>query len=220
VRFRFTGKSGKQWSLQVTDRRIAKTIRACHELPGQELLQYIDESGAPRDISSSDVNTYLKEITGRAITAKDFRTWAGTVLAAIALNEMGPSRAQRKRSAICARQSNAARLGNTPTTCRKCYVHPEVLTTYVPRRQADDGDQIRYGRPNRSSQSLSPKRRRYLLCCAAGSRVTCRTPRPRERREKESGRAYALARRVHDLRSTATAGPSTARKAKLTEKGQ
>jgi DNA topoisomerase-1 len=88
VRFRFTGKSGKQWSLRVRDRRIAKIIRACQELPGQELLQYLDEDGKPQDVTSSDVNTYLKEITGKDITAKDFRTWAGTVLAAMALNEV------------------------------------------------------------------------------------------------------------------------------------
>jgi DNA topoisomerase-1 len=87
VRFRFTGKSGKQWSLRVKDRRIAKIIKACQELPGQELLQYLDEEGNPQDVTSGDVNAYLKEVTGRDITAKDFRTWAGTVLAAMALNE-------------------------------------------------------------------------------------------------------------------------------------
>src|ERR1700732_3704968 len=88
VRFRFTGKSGKQWSLRVKDRRVAKISRACQELPGQELLQYIDEEGNPQDVTSSDVNAFLKEITGKDITAKDFRTWAGTVLAAMALSEM------------------------------------------------------------------------------------------------------------------------------------
>ena len=88
VRFRFTGKSGKQWSLRVGDRRIAKIIKACQDLPGQELLQYVDEAGSCQDVTSSDVNDYLKEITGKDITAKDFRTWAGTVLAAMALNEL------------------------------------------------------------------------------------------------------------------------------------
>lgn len=88
VRFRFTGKSGKQWSLRVRDRRIAKIIRACQELPGQELLQYVDEQGNCQDVTSTDVNEYLKEITGKEITAKDFRTWAGTVLAAMALTEL------------------------------------------------------------------------------------------------------------------------------------
>jgi DNA topoisomerase-1 len=133
VRFRFTGKSGKQWSLRVRDRRIAKIIRACQELPGQELLQYLDEEGKPQDVTSSDVNAYLKEITGDDITAKDFRTWAGTVLAAMALNEVKTfdSAAQAKRNLRTAIENVAARLGNTPTICRKCYVHPDVLTSYL-----------------------------------------------------------------------------------------
>jgi DNA topoisomerase-1 len=133
VRFSFTGKSGKQWSLSVRDRRIAKIIRACQELPGQELLQYLDDEGKPRDVTSSDVNAYLKEVTGKDITAKDFRTWAGTVLAAMALNEVKSfdSAAQAKRNLRAAIENVAGRLGNTPTICRKCYVHPEVLTSYL-----------------------------------------------------------------------------------------
>ena len=133
VRFRFTGKSGKQWSLRVRDRRIAKIIRACQELPGQELLQYLDEEGNPQAVTSSDVNAYLKEITGKEITAKDFRTWAGTVLAAMALSELRSfdNAAQAKRNLRTAIENVAARLGNTPTICRKCYVHPEVLTSYL-----------------------------------------------------------------------------------------
>jgi DNA topoisomerase-1 len=100
VRFRFTGKSGKQWSLRVRDRRIAKIIKACQELPGQELIQYVDDEGNCRDVTSTDVNDYLREITGKDITAKDFRTWAGTVLAAMALNELESfdSAAQAKRN--------------------------------------------------------------------------------------------------------------------------
>jgi DNA topoisomerase-1 len=133
VRFRFTGKSGKQWSLRVRDRRVAKIIRACQELPGQELLQYLDDDGKPQDVTSSDVNAYLKEITGKDITAKDFRTWAGTVLAAMALNEVRSfdTAAQAKRNLRAAIENVASRLGNTPTICRKCYVHPEVLTSYL-----------------------------------------------------------------------------------------
>jgi DNA topoisomerase-1 len=133
VRFRFTGKSGKQWLLRVKDRRIAKIIKACQDLPGQELLQYLDSDGDPQDVTSSDVNAYLKEITGKHITAKDFRTWSGTVLAAMALNELKSfdSAAQAKRNLRAAIENVAARLGNTPTICRKCYVHPEVLTSYL-----------------------------------------------------------------------------------------
>ena len=133
VRFRFTGKSGKQWSLRVRDRRVAKIIKACQDLPGQELLQYIDEAGSCQDLTSTDVNEYLKEITGKDITAKDFRTWAGTVLAAMALNELEgfDSAAQAKRNLRAAIERVAGKLGNTPTICRKCYVHPEVLNCYM-----------------------------------------------------------------------------------------
>jgi DNA topoisomerase-1 len=133
VRFRFTGKSGKQWSLRVKDRRIAKIMKACQELPGQELLQYLDEEGKPQDVMSTDVNAYLKEVTGKEITAKDFRTWAGTVLAAMALKEMQSfdNAAQAKRNVRAAIERVAARLGNAPTICRKCYVHPDVLSSYL-----------------------------------------------------------------------------------------
>jgi DNA topoisomerase-1 len=133
VRFRFTGKSGKQWSLRVKDRRIAKIIKACQELPGQELLQYVDEDGNRQDVTSTDVNDYLREITGKDITAKDFRTWAGTVLAAMALNEIESfdSAAQAKRHLRAAIEKVAGKLGNTPTICRKCYVHPEILNSYM-----------------------------------------------------------------------------------------
>jgi DNA topoisomerase-1 len=133
VRFRFTGKGGKQWSLRVRDRRIAKIIRACQELPGQELLQYIDDQGNCQDVTSTDVNEYLKAITGKDITAKDFRTWAGTVLAAMTLSELQSfdNAAQAKRNLRNAIEKVSARLGNTPTICRKCYIHPEVLNSYV-----------------------------------------------------------------------------------------
>lgn len=133
VRFRFTAKSGKQWSLRLRDRSIAKIIRACQELPGQELLQYVDEQGNCQDVTSTDVNEYLKEITGNDITAKDFRTWAGTVLAAMALAELESfdSAVQAKRNLRSAIEKVSARLGNTPTICRKCYIHPEVLNSYL-----------------------------------------------------------------------------------------
>src|SRR3954470_298045 len=133
VRFRFTGKGGKQWSLRVRDRRIAKIIKACQELPGQELLQYIDEQGHCQDVTSTDVNEYLKAITGKDITAKDFRTWAGTVLAAMTLSELQSfdTAAQAKRNLCSAIEQVSARLGNTPTICRKCYIHPEVLNSYM-----------------------------------------------------------------------------------------
>jgi DNA topoisomerase-1 len=133
LKFNFKGKGGKVWKLNVRDRRIAKVIRACQELPGQELFQYLDENGETRDVTSSDVNAYLREITGEDVTAKDFRTWHGTVLAALALQEFETfdSQAGAKRNIRDAIQKVAARLGNTPTICRKCYIHPEIITTYV-----------------------------------------------------------------------------------------
>jgi DNA topoisomerase I len=133
VRFRFTGKGGKQWSLKVHDRRIARIIRNCQELPGQELIQYLDDNGKPQDVTSGDVNGYLREITGLDITAKHFRTWAGTVLAAMALQEFKvfDSAAQAKRNLRQAIERVAARLGNTPTICRKCYIHPDVIDSYL-----------------------------------------------------------------------------------------
>jgi DNA topoisomerase I len=133
LRFNFKGKSGKSWRLQVKDRRVAKIVRACQDLPGQKLFEYVDENGEPKEVTSSDVNAYLKEITGREVTAKDFRTWAGTVLAALALREFerADSQAATKKNLRAAIEQVAKRLGNTPTICRKCYVHPEVLAAYI-----------------------------------------------------------------------------------------
>ena len=133
VRFQFKGKSGKQWSLAVRDRRIAKIIHACQELPGQELLEYTDDDGSLKRVTSSDVNDYLREITGTEITAKDFRTWAGTVLMAVALLQFPPfhSETEAKRNIRDAVKAVAALLGNTPTICRKCYVHPELFRSYL-----------------------------------------------------------------------------------------
>jgi DNA topoisomerase-1 len=133
LRFQFTGKSGKQWRLQVRDRRVARVVRSCQELPGQKLFQYRDDDGAVRDVSSTDINAYLQEISGRHVTAKDFRTWAGTVLAAMALQEFEAvdSQAKAKKNIRAAIEHVSSRLGNTPAICRKCYVHPEILTSYV-----------------------------------------------------------------------------------------
>jgi DNA topoisomerase-1 len=133
LRFQFKGKSGKTWSLKVKDRRIARIVRACQDLPGQELFQYFDEDGELKDVTSADVNAYLREITGRDVTAKDFRTWHGTVMAAMALQEFQifDTQAACKKNIKAAIERVASKLGNTPTICRKCYVHPEVLTSYV-----------------------------------------------------------------------------------------
>jgi DNA topoisomerase I len=133
LRFQFKGKSGKTWQLQVKDRRVAKIVKACQDLPGQDLFQYLDEAGERQSVTSADVNAYLKEITGQDITAKDFRTFAGTVLAAMALAEFESfdSEAKAKKNVRAAIERVSSQLGNTPTICRKCYVHPEVFTSYL-----------------------------------------------------------------------------------------
>jgi len=133
MRFRFRGKSGRCHDVDVTDRHIAKIVSKLQDLPGQDLFQYLDEDGEVRDITSQDVNAYLREITGEDFTAKDFRTWAGTVLAAVALNaqEKFETKKQAKGNIKNAIGAVAKILGNTPAICRKCYVHPAVLETYL-----------------------------------------------------------------------------------------
>jgi DNA topoisomerase-1 len=133
VEFRFRGKSGVYHKIHVHDRRLARIIRSTRDLPGQELFQYIDEDGETRSVDSSDVNDYLRSITGEEYTAKDFRTWSGTVLAALALQEFEKfdSETQAKKNVVRAIESVAQKLGNTPSVCRKCYVHPAVLDAYM-----------------------------------------------------------------------------------------
>jgi DNA topoisomerase-1 len=132
LRFQFRGKSGKVHTVEVIDRRLARIVRRCQDLPGQELFQYLDEDGQRRPIDSADVNAYLRQITGQDFTTKDFRTWAGTVLAAQALRQCGncTSATQAKRQIAQAIKDVAARLGNTPAVCRKCYVHPAIVEAY------------------------------------------------------------------------------------------
>lgn len=133
LRFNFKGKSGKQWKLKLKDRRIARIVKASQDLPGQHLFQYFGDDGQQREVTSSDINAYLREITGADITAKDFRTWNGTVLAALALAEYEKvdSQAAAKRNVRSAIEAVASRLGNTPTVCRKCYIHPEIFDSYL-----------------------------------------------------------------------------------------
>ncbi|MFC0201393.1 DNA topoisomerase IB [Paracoccus rhizosphaerae] len=133
VRFRFKGKGGKEWDLGLRDRRVARIVKAAQDIPGQHLFQYLDEDGERHQVTSTDVNAYLRRISGRRITAKDFRTWTGTVLAALALAEYerADSDAAAKRNVRDAIEAVAARLGNTPTICRKCYVHPQVIEAYL-----------------------------------------------------------------------------------------
>ena len=133
IRFRFRGKSGVRHDVDVIDRRIARVIVRLDELPGQQLFQYLGDDGQPRGIASEDVNAYLREITGEDFTAKDFRTWAGTVLAATALAATEPfeNETQAKRDLLAAIESVAKKLGNTRTVCRKCYIHPAIIDAYL-----------------------------------------------------------------------------------------
>ncbi len=133
LRFHFRGKSGIDHTIGINDRRIARIVKQCKDLPGAELFQYIDHDGHRQSIDSGDVNAYLQDITGQEFTAKDFRTWAGTVLAAMALREFESfdEETQAKRNIVRAIETVAERLGNTPTVCRKCYVHPAVLDAYL-----------------------------------------------------------------------------------------
>jgi len=133
MRFSFRGKSGVDHSVSITDRRLARIVQQCQDLPGQELFQYLDASGKRQTVDSGDVNTYLREITGRIVTAKDFRTWAGTMLAARELRDMGPagSAKEAEKNIIRAIDAVAERLGNTRAVCRKYYVHPVVLQAYA-----------------------------------------------------------------------------------------
>lgn len=132
VNFAFRGKSGVKFKISMQDRRLARIVKKCQELPGQALFSYIDEDGNSCMVGSADVNAYLREVSGQEITAKDFRTWSATVLAAMALQEMEAvdTKAATKKNVVRAIERVAERLGNTPAVCRKCYVHPAILQAY------------------------------------------------------------------------------------------
>jgi DNA topoisomerase-1 len=135
IRFDFRGKHGIEHEIDLNDRRLAAIVHGCRDLPGQELFQYLDETGEVRDVGSGDVNDYLREISGQDFTAKDFRTWAGTALAAHALQGFQDfdSAAAAKRNVTKAIERVAERLGNTQAICRKCYVHPAIIEAYLDR---------------------------------------------------------------------------------------
>lgn len=162
VRFRFKGKSGKEWNLGLRDRRVARIVRAAQDIPGQHLFQYLDDDGNRQKVTSTEVNDYLRDISGQNVTAKDFRTWTGTVLAALALMdyERFDSVAAAKRNVRDAIETVAARLGNTPTICRKCYVHPLVIDAYLADElKLDLHDEIE---DNLQQPGLRPEERQVL----------------------------------------------------------
>jgi DNA topoisomerase I len=133
VRFQFRGKSGVHHAVQLSDRQLARIIQRMRDLPGYELFQYLDDSGNTHAIEASDVNAYLREAAGDDFTSKDFRTWAGTVLAAQTLQEAPPfgSEAEARRNIVAAVETTSRHLGNTKAVCRKCYIHPAIFDSYL-----------------------------------------------------------------------------------------
>jgi DNA topoisomerase IB len=173
--FAFKGKSGKEHEVEVADRRLARIVARCQELPGQQLFQYVDEDGERHGVASDDVNEYLREVTGEDFSAKDFRTWAGTVLAAMALQEFREfdTEADAKRNVVRAIETVAEKLGNTPAVSRASYVHPQVIDAYLggsieaiersgtraaPATQTDDVESVLRG-----VRGLGPARARTLV---------------------------------------------------------
>lgn len=142
ITFQFKGKSGKAHAIELADRRLARIVERCQDIPGQQLFQYVGDDGERHGIASDDVNAYLHEISGERFTAKDFRTWAGTVLAALALAEFREfdSEAEAKSNVVRAIESVAEKLGNTPAVSRASYVHPQVIDAYL------EGDLLRQAR--------------------------------------------------------------------------
>jgi DNA topoisomerase I len=146
VRFSFRGKSGIKHAIDLRDRRLAKIIRQCQELPGQQLFEYVDDDGTTRAIDSYDVNEYIRSISGDEFSAKDFRTWLGTVSCAVLLaqEEIAETPTDRKQRIVNVIKDVAKRLGNTPSVCRKCYVHPHVIQAYMDGARLDLGGKMRH----------------------------------------------------------------------------
>jgi DNA topoisomerase-1 len=133
LRFQFRGKSGKIHDVVLTDRRLARIVARCQAIPGETLFQYEDENGVRQTVDSADVNSYLRQIAGQDFTAKDFRTWSGTLLAVAALQELGPAASEREAKSVVLQAIDkvAGQLNNTRAVCRKYYVHPAVFEAYL-----------------------------------------------------------------------------------------
>jgi DNA topoisomerase-1 len=159
IKFQFRGKSGKEHIVEIEDRRIARIVRACQDLPGQELFQYVDVAGQKRDVGSGDVNDYLRELTGRDFTAKDFRTWAGTVSVACELQHLGPAEleAEARKNIVAAINTTAQSLGNTPAVCRKSYIHPAIIAAYLDGSLVSQLNEWQSRTSSNSSSRLRPK---------------------------------------------------------------
>ena len=163
IRFKFRGKSGVVHSVAINDRRLARIVQQCQSLPGQELFQFVDDSGKRQDITSNDVNDYLHRITGHAVTAKDFRTWAGTMRAAIAFREAGPPDQAREadKNVVQIVDEVAEHLGNTRDVCRKYYIHPRVIERYLNGEVIPDTPPLKS--PKRQRKSAALRRDEYAV---------------------------------------------------------
>ena len=197
LRFEFRGKSGVPHSVALTDRRIARVVQRCQELPGQELFQYLDSDGGRQSVDAGDINQYLREIAGRQVTAKDFRTWAGTMLAASALRDIGSFSSEKEANANIVRAIDqvAKQLGNTRAVCRKYYVHPALLEAYLDgfslppatteRQSRDASRSSGLRRDERAVVELLRDRSTGTTARSSGGRASTRTaprrPAPRRR---------------------------------------
>jgi DNA topoisomerase-1 len=197
VHFQFRGKSGKHHTIDVRNKRLAKIVKGCRDIPGQDLFQYINENGERVDVKSEDVNEYLREISGEDFTAKDFRTWAGTVLAAIALREFEKfdTQAQAKKNLIRAIESVSQKLGNTPSVCKKCYVHPAIFDSYLDGSLAEVLEQRAETEMQTSLKKLRPEEAAVLAL------LQQKLAKPRESLETTLRRSLTTLKRTRKRRS-------------------
>jgi DNA topoisomerase-1 len=178
IEFSFRGKSGKRHEISVHDPQLAKIVRRCQDMPGQELFEYEAAEGDTRDITSEDVNAYLREITGEEYTAKDFRTWAGTVLAAIALRQFEGKGGRAKKNIVTAVEAVAQMLGNTPAVCRKCYIHPEILNSYLAGQTIAAVKQRLTEKMDKSLSKLKPEEAAVMILLQSRLNATVKKTSP------------------------------------------
>lgn len=185
LEFQFRGKSGKEHVVRLSDRRLAKIVKACQDIPGYELFRYVDDEGGAQTIDSADVNTYLREIAGRDCSAKLFRTWAATMEALAALRRLAPTRsvAARQRNLVQVVKDVAVKLGNTPAICRRCYIHPAVIDCYLSGDLGRSLEALSKRSAMRPSR-LSPSERLTLAFLRSANRRASRPQIPTHRRPK------------------------------------
>ena len=191
VSFRFKGKSGIDHEISVRDPLLARLVKKCQDLPGQEIFAYEGENGEILDVTSQDVNAYLREITGQEFTAKDFRTWAGTVLAAVALQQFEEftSGKQAKSNILRAVEAVAKMLGNTPAICRRCYVHPVVLDSYLAGATISTVRQETATTLRRRLHSLKPEEVAVMMLLEQKLRAASETSQPTRSPRRKSNEA-------------------------------